>query len=233
MLLGFMLVSGVISFFAQVIPIAGVFISLIIAPVLQVGYSQFTYAAVKENRVDFAEFFKGFNRVGPLVVTYILSALIILAAMVPGLILWYQAGMFDWFIGIMEEYPFFEDLSGFGESVDMGLFWIGTMLIFIGAMVVGVLFTWALNLVWFFDITPSEALAASRKLVARNWAPMIIFLILSGIIAGLGLLLCGIGILYTAPAMAVAQFFAFADSTKILEDDGDSQQPDIIDHFIA
>jgi hypothetical protein len=33
--------------------------------------------------------------------------------------------------------------------------------------------------------------------------------------------------------MAVAQFFAFADSTKILEDDGDSQQPDIIDHFIA
>ncbi|HAD13479.1 MAG TPA: hypothetical protein DCF33_13720 [Saprospirales bacterium] len=233
MLLGFMLVSGVISFFVQLIPIAGVFISIIIAPALQIGYAQFTYAAVKENRVDFAEFFKGFNRIGPLVVTYILSALIITAAMVPGLILWYQAGMFDWFSGIIDEYPFFDDITGFEESVDMGFFWIGTMLIALGAIIVGVLFTWALNLVWFFEITPSEALAASRKLVSRNWVSLIIFIVLSGIIAGLGLLLCGIGILYTAPAMAVAQFFAFADSAKILEDDGDSQQPDIIDHFIA
>lgn len=233
MLLGFMLVSTVISFFAQIIPIAGIVLSIILGPVLQIGYSQFTYAAVKENRVDFAEFFKGFNRVGPLVATYLLSILIILAVMIPGLVLYYQAGMFDWFTTIMEDYPFMEDVSGFQDSVDMGLFMIGTLLIVTGVLAVGVLFTWALNLVWFFDIGPLEALAASRKLIARNWVSIILFLILSGIIAGIGLLLCGIGILYTAPAMTVAQFFAFADSSKILEDDGEAQQPDIIDHFIA
>lgn len=233
MLLGFMLVSLVISFFTQIIPIAGFFLGIIIGPVLQIGYSQFTYAAVKERRVDFAEFFKGFNRIGPLVGTYLLTVVILLAAMIPGLVLWFQAGVFDWFVGLMEDYPLISEVPDIWETVEMSYFWIGTLLIIAGVLAIGVLFSWALNLVWFFDISPMEALGASRKLIARNWLSYVIFIILSGIIAGIGLLFCGIGILYTAPAMTVAQFFAFADSSKILEDDSDDNQSDIIDHFIA
>ncbi|MCC7467539.1 MAG: hypothetical protein IT261_14755, partial [Saprospiraceae bacterium] len=119
MLLGFMLVSMVISFFVQIIPIAGAILALIVGPVLQIGYSQFTYAAVKERRVDFAEFFKGFNRIGPLVATYLLTMLIMLAALIPGLVLWFQAGMFDWFLGIMEDYPFIEEVPDIWETVEV------------------------------------------------------------------------------------------------------------------
>jgi hypothetical protein len=233
MLLGFMLVSMFISFSVQIIPIAGAILALIVGPALQIGYSQFTYAAVKERRVDFAEFFKGFNRIGPLVATYLLTVLILLAAMIPGLILWFQAGVFDWFIGLMEDYPFIQEVPDILETVEITYFLLGTLLIIAGALTIGVLFSWALNLVWFFDISPMEALSASRKLIARNWLSYVIFIILSGIIASIGILLCGIGILYTAPAMIVAQFFAFADSSKVLEDDTDANQPDIIDHFIA
>jgi uncharacterized membrane protein len=155
------------------------------------------------------------------------------AILVPGLVLWFQAGMFDWIMGLMEDYPFTGSLPDITESVDMALFSLGVFLMLLGALVIGILFIWALNLVWFFDIGPLEALAASRKLIARNWVSVVIFLILAGLIGLSGVLLCGVGIFYTAPAMAVAQFFAFADSSKILEDDETDQQPDIIDHFIA
>jgi hypothetical protein len=232
MLLAFMLLSFVISAFIQVIPIVGMFLSILITPVLQIGYAQFTYGAKRENRVDFAEFFKGFNKLGPLLATYLLTGVIGLLSILPGLLLWYQAGMLDWFMGIMEDYPFIENVPNLSDSVDMGLFWLGVLLMTAGVLVISVLFAWSLNVVWFFDVGPLEALNASRKLIARNWGLFVAFVIVAGIIGASGILLCGIGLLYTAPAMACAQFFAFADVARLFEGD-DANEPDLIDHFIA
>ena len=75
-------------------------------------------------------------------------------------------------------------------------------------------------------------MSVALTLIARNWLLFIIFMIVAGLIAASGLLLCLVGILYTAPAMTCAQFFAFSDATGILEDP-ENQEPDIIDHFIA
>lgn len=232
MLLAFMLVSTMISFFAQIVPILGIVLSLLIAPVLQIGYAQFSYAVIRENRVDFAEFFRGFNKIGPLVATYLLSGIILLLALLPGLLLWFQAGMLDWFGAIMEDYPFLDDIPALSDSIDMTLFGLGIVLMLVGALALSTLFAWALFIVWFYDINPIDALNASRKLIARNWGSFVIFLILSSIIGGAGVLLCLVGVLYTAPAMACAQFFAFAEATQLFEDDN-SQNGDIIDHFIA
>lgn len=231
MLLGFTLVSILISFIAQIIPIVGIFLSLIITPVLQIGFAQFTYAVIRERRVDFNEFFKGFNKIWMLLATYLLTAIVSLLALLPGLILWYQAGVLDWFMGMMEEYPFIASVPELGDSVDMTLFWLGALAMLIGGITLTILFAWSLNIVWFFNVGPVEALSASRKLIARNWVSFVLFYIITGFITLCGVLLCGIGFLYTAPAMACAHFFAFADATQILEDD--DNQPDIIDHFIA
>lgn len=233
LLLAFMLVSTMISFFVQVLPIVGIFLGILISPILQIGYAQFTYAASRENRVDFGSFFKGFNKPGPLLVTYLLSGLISLAALLPGLFVWYQAGMLDWFMSMVEEYPYFGDMPNLFESVDITLFWLGVLLVMIGGLVISVLFAWALNLVWFFEVGPMEALNASRKLISRNWLMFIVFIIVAGIITVSGVLLCGVGVLYTVPAMACAQFFAFADATKLLEDDDATQEDNTLDHFIA
>lgn len=232
MLLAFMLVSGVISSFLQIIPIAGIALSVLVTPVLQIGYAQFSYVVIRERRVEFGEFFKGFNKFGPLLATYLLTGIITLLAMLPGLILWYQAGMSAWLTELFAEYPFIESVPDLRDSVDMTLFWLGFLVMVAGALLVGTLFSWALFLVCFFDISPLDALNASRKLIARNWLLFIIFMIVAGLIAASGLLLCFVGILYTAPAMACAQFFAFSDATGILEDP-ENQEPDIIDHFIA
>lgn len=232
MLLGFMLVSGVISFFAQIVPFVGILISILIGPVLQIGYAQFAYSATRSRNADFAEFFKGFNKIGPLLATYLLTAIIGLVAVLPGLILWYQAGMLDWIMAVMEDYPFLENMPEMSDSINMTLFWLGFLVMLAGALALSILFAWSLNIVWFFDVGPMEALNASRKLIARNWLPFVLFIILSGIIAAAGLLICLVGVLYTAPAMACAQFFAFADSARLFED-GDEDKPDLIDHFIA
>lgn len=232
MLLAFMLVSTMISFFAQIVPILGIALSLLIAPVLQIGYAQFTYAVIRENRADFSEFFKGFNKIGPLVATYLLSGIIMLIALLPGLLLWFQAGMLDWFREIMEDYPFMQDIPALGESVDITLFGLGLVLMLVGILALSTLFAWALFIVWFYDVNPIDALNMSRKLIARNWGIFVLFLIISSIIGGAGALLCLVGILYTAPAMAVAQFFAFAEAARLFEDDNE-QESDLIDHFIA
>ncbi len=233
MLLGFMLLTIVISFVVQIVPIVGIVISLLISPVLQIGYSQFAYAATRERRVEFGEFFKGFNKLGPLLATYLLTAIVSLLAILPGLLLWYQARMLDWFMGVMEDYPLLQDMPNLADTVDMTLFWLGFLLMIVGILVLSVLFAWALNVVWFFEVGPMEALNASRKLIARNWLSFVAFIIVASIVGTAGILLCGVGLLYTAPAMVCAQFFAFADAARLFEGDDEDNQPDIIDHFIA
>jgi len=232
MLLAFFLVSTMISFFIQIIPVAGLVAGLLITPVLQIGYAQFVYATERENRSDFGEFFKGFNKIGPLVATYLLTIVLSILALLPGLLLWFQAGMLDWFMGLMEEYPSIEELPDPLQLVDNGLFWLGLLLIFVGGLLASSLLAWSLYIAWFFEVGPLEALNASRMLIARNWFSFIIFLLLVGLISVSGALLCGVGLLYTIPAMACAQFFAFAEATRLFEADTDQPQ-DITDHFIA
>ncbi len=232
LLLAFMLLSGVIGVVCQVVPVIGIVLSILIGPVLQIGYSQFAYATTRGQTPEFGEFFKGFNKIGPLLVTYLLTAVIGMIALLPGLFLWYQAGMVDWIVAVAEDYPFLQNIPDLGEMVDMTFFWLGVLAMMAAVFAISLLFSWSLNIVWFFEVTPMEALAASRKLIARNWLSFVAFVVLSGLIAGCGVLLCGIGLLYTAPAMTCAQFFAFADSARLFEGDGEDQ-PNLIDHFIA
>ncbi|MFN0173529.1 MAG: hypothetical protein ACKVU0_02685 [Saprospiraceae bacterium] len=232
MLIGFVLVSAVINFLCQSLPYVGLVLSMAISPVLSIGYSQFAYMVSRGHKPDFGEFFKGFSKIGPLVLTYLLVMVVSLIAILPGLIFWYQAGMAEWLIELMAAYPFFEDIPSMGDMVDMSLFGIGLAVILLGGLIIGLFLAWALQIAWFFEVGPMEALDASRKLIARNWTSMLGFLIFSGLIAISGVLLCGVGVLYTAPAVACAHFFAFADSTHILDDEDDNK-PDLIDHFIA
>lgn len=231
LLIAFTIVSSLINFFCQSLPYVGIFLGVAISPVLNVGYAQFCYMVSRGHKADFGEFFKGFTKIGPLLLTYLIMAVISLFALLPGLLVWYKAGMFDWALEMIDAYPLFQEIPELGEMVDMSLFWIGFALLFISGLIVSLLFLWSLQIAWFFDVGPLEALSASRKLIANNWANVLGFLIITGIITVSGVLLCGIGLLYTAPAMACAQFFAFADATHILEDD--DHKSDLLDHFIA
>lgn len=232
LLIAFTIITYVINFFCQSLPYVGIFLGVAISPILSIGYSQFTYRVKRGHRPDFGEFFKGFTKIGPLILTYILTLVISLLALLPGLIIWYKAGTLEWLVEMQAAYPLFQDIPDLRDMVDMSLFWIGLAVMFIGGVAVSLLFIWALKIVWFFEVGPLEAIEASRKLIARNWGEMLGFIIIVGLITISGVLVCGIGLLYTAPAMAIAIFFAFADATRILED-SEEDQPDLIDHFIA
>lgn len=231
MLVGFILVTTVISFFLQSLPFIGILLSFAVNPVLAIGYAQFIYNIKRGKSPDFGDFFKGFTKIGPLLITYLLMSVVSAIALVPGMLIWYKAGMMEWILEMIDAYPLFEEFPSLSEMVDMSLFWIGALVLMAGGLFVGLLFLWALNIAWFFDVSPLTALDASRKLVANHWFEILVFLLLTGLISVSGALLCGIGVLYTAPAMSCAQFFAFADTTNILEDE--DTQPDLLDHFIA
>jgi hypothetical protein len=233
MLLAFMLLTIIFSGFAQSVPVVGFALSLALTPVFQIGYFQFTYAAIQEKRVDFADFFKAFNKIGPLLVTYLLTLFLAILAVTPGLLLWYQAGLYDWLAEAMVDYTMIDNMPVLSDMVDMQLFWLGVLAVLVGGVSVMSLFSWSIYLVWFYDIAPLEALEASRKLIVRHWLIFILFIVVTNLITGLGVLLCLVGILYTAPAMACAQFFAFAGMTGLLDKDGFDQPDDTLDHFIA
>lgn len=232
MMLGFTLVNLGINFALQMIPIVGGVISMIVGAILSIGFAQFIYMNIRHGKTDFGEFFAGFNKIMPLFSTYLLTALISIVVLLPGLMVWFQAGVFDWLMGVLEDYPYMEDLPIMTDTVNMPLFLLGVLLMLAGVLAVTILFSWSLFIVWFYDASPVDALKMSQKLISRNWGSFVVFIIITGLIASAGLLLCCVGLLYAIPCISAAMFFAFADATQMLNEPTDSDS-DIIDHFIA
>jgi len=85
-------------------------------------------------------------------------------------------------------------------------------------------------LVWFYEMEPWPAMEASRKIVSKQWFMVLLFLFAVGLIAMAGLILLGVGILYTLPAMICALYAAFADVSRLNEASGG--EADLIDHFV-
>jgi len=61
------------------------------------------------------------------------------------------------------------------------------------------------------NVQPMEAIRASWEIFRRNWFMFVLVAFVYGLIAGLGLLACCIGILVTAPLVAAATAHAYAD----------------------
>jgi uncharacterized membrane protein len=168
---------------------------------------------------DFNAFFKGFDRLGDLFLTYLLQVLVLVGAMLPGIIL-----------AIATVGPSLIDNLDSGDlgDINFGMAGIAFLLIMIPVAYFAVSYAWSLPLVWFYNMKPWPALEASRKLIGKQWFMMFLFLLVCGLIAASGLILLGVGILFTAPAMSLAHYAAFADVTKLNEEDTET---DIIDHF--
>ena len=232
LMLGFTLINMGISFGLQMIPLVGGVLSVFVGAVLAIGYAQFIYSNIKHGKTDFGEFFSGFNKIMPLVSTYLLTVLISIVALLPALAAWYQAGVFDWIMEALADYPYMEDLPLITDTVNMPMFALGLLLMILGVLVITILFSWSLFIVWFYETTPVEALRISQKLITRNWGSFVLFVVISGLITVAGALLCCVGVLYALPAMSAAMFFSFADATQLLNEPTDSDG-DIIDHFIA
>jgi hypothetical protein len=196
--------------------------SFIQAP-LMIGYSIGGYRTAKEDMPEVGDFFAGFSKIGPLFTTLLFSSLITILACLPGLYIIYTAGLdFSNMEGIMRN-P--DDIE-----LDWGLLSMGIGVAAIPAIYFAISYAWALNFVWFYDLSPWEALEASRKTISHNFIGVLLFNIVIGLLIMAGLIALCIGIIYTIPVGLAANYAAFAHATGVEKDEVDDFEKDL-KHF--
>lgn len=212
--IGFLIVSSLIGLVIGAVPIVGFLIGLVVNPALAIGYYVVADKLDRDEPTEFGDFFQGFSRVLPLFLTSLLTILVMLAAMLPG--------------GLVFYFSYTSSL----ESGEMGtpMMFGAILLVIVPIAYLGVSYIFAPLLVWFYNMEPWAAMEASRKIVSRQWWAIFGFLIVVGLIAAAGMLALVVGLLYTVPAMTLALYAAFADITRLHEEESD--EPDVIDHFV-
>lgn len=211
--IGFFVVLLLINIVLAVIPIIGTLISVVISPALSMGPYIVANKVDRNEATEFGDFFKGFDRLWPLFLTSLLTGLVVLASILPGMIVMFSGG-----------------ISAFDGPESPTMLWLGILLILIPAVYLGVSYVFAPLFVWFYEMEPWPAMEASRKIVSKQWGLMLVFLIAIALIAASGVILLVIGFLYTAPAMICALYAAFADVARL--DEEESGEADVIDHFV-
>lgn len=217
--IGFIIVYFLIALALGIIPVIGQLASFIISPALAIGIYIGAYKLDRQEDVQFGDFFKGFEKLGPLFLTNILVALFVVAAAIPGIALMVSAGISS-----------FNDYDGLDSMFSNPLFWAGVVVGFLPALYFGVSYIFAPMFVWFYNLDTWPAMEASRKLVGRQWTTHAVFLLVIGLVAVAGIILLGFGLLYTVPASQCALYAAFADITGLNEEE--EGEGDIIDHFV-
>ena len=213
----FVLVYLLIQALFAFIPIIGAIAGIIVNPALAVGPFIVADKLAHDRPTTFNDFFKGMDKFGNLLLAYILQALVIVGACVPGVVLLFMGG-----ISFMSA----EGLESAGS-----MFWAGVLLTLIPAVYLGVSYTLSNQFVWFYDLGAWEAMEASRKVVGKNWLSFLGFFIVLGLVALVGLIALGIGLLFAIPLIWCALYAAFAAITGRDRDD-DEGLPDLADHLI-
>ena len=91
--IGFLLLTFLISFIANLIPVVGFFANtFIISPALLVGWYLFADRLKSNERPEFDTFFKGFEHFSQLMLVAITTSLILLLILSPSLYIFYKTG---------------------------------------------------------------------------------------------------------------------------------------------
>ncbi|MGI9158801.1 MAG: hypothetical protein ACR2K1_03515, partial [Saprospiraceae bacterium] len=117
-----------------------------------------------------------------------------------------------------------------GMILGNGLALAGFLLVIIPAAYMSIAFSWSAYFVWFFNMGPWDAMQASRRVIQREFWRILLFVIVTGLIGMSGLILLGVGLLFTYPAMLLMHYAAFSDVLRLEDHDTDSDA-DVIEHF--
>jgi hypothetical protein len=244
---GYALLTGVIYIACALIPCIGIIALYVIMPALGMGFYHVANLIQRNQPTQFSDFFRGFDRFGPLFVCFLLLIILMVAVLIPVYLV------------------FFLTLASTmrGGEPNIPLLIIAGLICYLPLIYLFISFTWAPQLVYFHNYDPWAALMTSRKLVHRNWWPtfgmMLLFGLIYAVIAGvaigpgIGLLMqaaisgekltpismfatLGIGyvvfllaMLLLGPIFTCVNMAAFADITKLNADEEPENR--IEDHF--
>jgi hypothetical protein len=206
----FFLISAAVSF----IPLG----TVLIGPPLAVGWAIVCYNMLKNKHEQFNEFFKGFDYFGQLVLVAVVTAVLAMLVIIPAVLV----------------FGFSTDLFTTGEPDLEGtngvMLFVGLLALMAPVIYLGVAWSWASYFVVFYHMKFWDAMEASRKILTKNWWSFLGFYIVVGLLAGLGFLALGVGMLFTIPIAYCAQFAAFADVVQL--DRAHANDTSIEDHLV-
>lgn len=167
-MVGFFLLTAVITFVLGIIPILGSIATAIIGAPLGAGFTFVGLSVIRRQSYTFKDFFKGFNN------KYFLQLFLI---------------------------------SIVGGAITA----LGFFLLIIPGIYIVVAYSFAVQIAIDWELDFWEALETSRKLITKKWLSMFVFLIVLTLINIVGLLLLGIGILFTVPLTICSMLVAYDD----------------------
>lgn len=206
--IGFAVLYFVISMFVGLIPIIGFLISLFINPPLSVGIPIAAHRQTNENNMEFGNFFKGFDHIGQLVITYLIQLVIYMVLAIPVVI---SIGF--GFFALMSDPTNTEATEEFGRQ--LLAMWPVFLIVFLLAAYVGISMRWAFFLVVFHKYDAMDAIRTSWKLVGKNWFVHFGFILLMALVMMLGLIALLVGIVVAFPVVFAADYAAYADITGL------------------
>ncbi len=207
--IGFTVLMFIINSAAGMVPFGAVAVG---AP-LSAGLFIAANKVSRGYELQFADFFKGFEYFGQLVVYTLLLVLMFAALAVP--------------MGIMIFSMVAMDFNE-GPAILIGL--VFGLAIFAVAIYLAVSFMWAPYLIVFGKKKAWESMETSRNIIKNDFWNFLGFGLLLGFINLAGLLCFGVGLLYTIPATACALYLAFEDVTDLrLENSGTYIEDHLVD----
>jgi hypothetical protein len=233
--IGFTVVFLLLSTILNFIPIVNQIVSTFLYPILTIGFSVVAHQLATNRNVSFNNFFDGFQKTVPFLILTLLKTLIGLIFVAPLLYLVFKA------FGGWEMIKVIMDNSSPGDTeaaqekleiIKNGWRESNVLLLFVAALLAFVpylLFMFSAFFVWFKNSEPVDALKQSAEIVQNNIGAIILWSILAAIIAIISALPCGIGLLFTIPALSCTTYAAFASVVDIEE----VENLDTKDHFLG
>lgn len=217
--IGFALVAGMITTFAQMVPFIGFIATALVSYPLTAGYYIAARQLDKGNEITFSTFFEGFEYFGNLVAIYLIQVLAIIALLLP----------FGFSIGISA-------LMGAASGSEWTLAAVSSIsVVLLLVMMVPVIYlyvSWmfAPHLVVFHGLGFWEAMETSRKLVQKRWWIVFAFALCLALVFLGGVLALVIGLLVAVPVISLSSYAAFGDVAGFV--DQGSPQDTITDHLV-
>ena len=157
--------------------------------------------------VEFGNFFRPFQKFGPVILTYLLTAVAYVVACVPLIIF----GGIAFFNELLDART---DPTNFNPIFTTALLMSG-LVTFVLVLLVATFTYYATYFAYFYDVKPMEAIKLSIKMGTKNFGHLIMLFLFSGFIAVIGVLLCGVGLLVTIPLSHLIKYYTFEGLTKL------------------
>jgi len=221
-LLGFMLIYLVINGVVGLIPMAGDIINtFLLTPALTVGAFVYCHNLLR-GREEFGDFFKGFQILPKIIVVNLITYIVYIVLLLPFIFSTGTENLMGMVSGDLEVTTYYF------QEFDWTL-----MVMLIPACIAVFLFAFSLAMIWFYKLSPLDAIKYSCKLVLNNFLTIIALFLVSLLFAISGIIGLFIGIFVTIPIMYTMSYAIFAQGTDLFGYLDGKQELDISEHLIG